>query len=444
MTGMSPPNHPPDAAWQVNVLADSARKLADQGELVEAERIYRALLQSAPYHVRALNFLAVRALERDELDESLRLLEQALRADPRRPILYQNVGLVHKARGELELALAALDRAIALRPDLRTALLHKGSVLEALGRTEEAITLYWQGWQQFPNAETLANDVTGPESLRHLFTHAAEMIRSAQMELITDALTPLRERQGSEFLGHVEACAETYVGLKQPAYANPLQRPSFLHLPGIPPRPFFERKEFPWIAELEAATAAIRTELGQVLSAGDGLAPYVQVEKGTDPQQWRELANSLKWSSFHLYKGGMRSDGNCARCPATLESVMKLPLPWIPGHAPEVLFSILIPGTHIPPHHGLGNYKLVVHLPLIVPDNCTLRVGNDTRGWREGECLIFDDSFQHEAWNRSDSVRAVLITEIWNPFVPDNERQGIVALVDAISTFRQRHVNPAN
>jgi aspartate beta-hydroxylase len=431
----------PGAAWQINVLADSAQKLAEQGEIAEAERLYRTILQNAPFHVRALNFLAVRSMERNELNESIGFLEQALRADPNRPILYQNLGLVYKARGEFDSALAALDRAISLRPDLSTALFHKGSVLEALGRPDEAISCYWQGWNGFPSADLVASTSTGNSSLSKLFSHTVEMIRTTQLQLIAEALEPLRIREGSEPIKNVELCAKNYVGLNDPQYADALQRPSFLYLPGIQSRAFFERSEFPWITELEAATPMIRDELIQVLDTEIGLTPYVHVEEGVDAFQWKELANSLKWSAFHLYKAGTQLKENCMRCPVTVERTAKYLLPKIPGHAPEMLFSILKPGTHIPPHYGLGNYKLAVHLPLIVPNDCTIRVGNEQRTWSEGQCLIFDDSFEHEAWNRSASVRAVLILEIWNPQVSEVEREAIITLVSTINAFRERYAS---
>ncbi|HEY1991670.1 MAG TPA: aspartyl/asparaginyl beta-hydroxylase domain-containing protein, partial [Gammaproteobacteria bacterium] len=167
--------------------------------------------------------------------------------------------------------------------------------------------------------------------------------------------------------------------------------------------------------------------------------PYVQVDKGQDPQQWRELDGSRDWSALHLYKAGVRVERNCQSCPQTVAAVESLPLPRIPEHAPEALFSVLQPGTRIPPHFGLANYKLVTHLALKVPPDCAIRVGNETRGWTEGECLVLDDSFQHEAWNRSGERRAVLIVEIWNPAVTEAEREGIAALVAGTAAFKRKY-----
>lgn len=80
-----------------------------------------------------------------------------------------------------------------------------------------------------------------------------------------------------------------------------------------------------------------------------------------------------------------------------------------------------------------------MHLPLIIPEDCAIRVGNETRAWSEGECLIFDDSFQHEAWNRSNQSRAVLILEVWNPQLTAVERQAVSAVLAVIHDFDRRY-----
>ena len=101
------------------------------------------------------------------------------------------------------------------------------------------------------------------------------------------------------------------------------------------------------------------------------------------------------------------------------------------------LYSILEPHTHIPPHNGMLNTRLICHLPLIVPDNCRLRVGNHTRAVEEGKVLIFDDSIEHEAWNDSDEVRVILLFEIWRPELSADEVKALTALYDAVNLYPQ-------
>ena len=113
-----------------------------------------------------------------------------------------------------------------------------------------------------------------------------------------------------------------------------------------------------------------------------------------------------------------------------------LPICRIPDKAPNVFFSILKAGSHIPAHTGVTNVRSVVHLPLIVPEGCEFRVGGETRSWVQGRAFAFDDTIEHEAWNRSAADRAVLIIDVWNPYLSDHERAMICGLYEAADAQR--------
>ena len=151
--------------------------------------------------------------------------------------------------------------------------------------------------------------------------------------------------------------------------------------------------------------------------------------------QWAELNNSPRWSAFHLYKLGRRVEENAARCPRTLEVLGKVPQPLQAGRTPAAMFSLLKPRTRIPPHMGVTNVRLVTHLPLIVPEGCGFRVGNDTRHWVPGKAWVFDDTIEHEAWNDSDKLRVVLIFDVWNPLLSPEERSLVSALAAGLQAF---------
>jgi aspartyl/asparaginyl beta-hydroxylase (cupin superfamily) len=97
----------------------------------------------------------------------------------------------------------------------------------------------------------------------------------------------------------------------------------------------------------------------------------------------------------------------------------------LPGKGPTVMFSLLEPRTRIPPHTGSNNVRTTVHLPLIVPDGCGFRVGAETRAWQVGEAWAFDDTIEHEAWNDSGEMRAILILDVWNPLLTEAERAAV-------------------
>ncbi len=151
--------------------------------------------------------------------------------------------------------------------------------------------------------------------------------------------------------------------------------------------------------------------------------------------QWAALNHSPKWSVFFLWTNGERVDAHCDRCPKTAALLDRLPMARVPGAAPAAFFSVLAPKTLIPPHGGVTNARLIVHVPLIVPEDCWFRVGNEKREWRPGEALVFDDTIEHEAWNGSDRPRTILIFDIWNPYLSEGERELVCELLAGHKAF---------
>ena len=212
-----------------------------------------------------------------------------------------------------------------------------------------------------------------------------------------------------------------------------LQSPTSFFYPGLPHTQFFDRADFDWVADYEAAAPAIRAELEAVLADDDVLKPYVEADP-TRANKGHALLGDPNWSAFYLWENGAPAPG-AARCPATMAALDALPIPRIAARSPMALFSVLRPHTHIPPHSGMLNTRLIVHLPLIVPDGCRLRVGNDVRAVEAGKVMIFDDSIEHEAWNDSDDTRVVLLTEIWRPELGADEREALTAMFEAIGDY---------
>ena len=214
------------------------------------------------------------------------------------------------------------------------------------------------------------------------------------------------------------------------------QQPSVFYYPYLAQRQFFEREDFGWVSGLEGAAPLIRQELLALVNEGADFEPYVQDHPARPKRDFHGLNNNADWTAFYLWKDGKLVEENARRCPRTVEALRKVPMSRIGARAPAVLFSKLEPGAHIPPHHGMLNCRLICHLPLIVPEGCWLRVGNESREWQEGKLLIFDDSIEHEAKNPSSEIRIILLFEIWRPELSEAERQGISAIFGAIDTFQ--------
>ena len=146
------------------------------------------------------------------------------------------------------------------------------------------------------------------------------------------------------------------------------------------------------IAELEAA-------LGE-----DGLfRPYLQARKDRPSYDFHGLLDNPAWSTLYLWENGGPVEG--ARFPKTFAALGEVPLPHVSTRAPSILFSLLKPGARIAPHHGMINTRLICHLPLIVPEKCGFRVGNEVREWEVGKLLIFDDTIEHEPGTRATGPR---------------------------------------
>jgi ornithine lipid ester-linked acyl 2-hydroxylase len=111
------------------------------------------------------------------------------------------------------------------------------------------------------------------------------------------------------------------------------------------------------------------------------------------------------WNVFGLYAFEKKIEDNCRLCPQTTQLVESIPGITTAG------FSSLAPGTHIHPHVGYTTTVLRCHLGLIVPEDSAIRVGNQTKSWQSGKCLIFDDTVEHEAWNHSQLPRILLLID---------------------------------
>jgi aspartate beta-hydroxylase len=412
-----------------------------EGRDADAESIAEAILAQAPGHAPTLAALSLRARLRGDFELARARARQGLAHDPRSPLLLFHLGAAQDAAGEAAEAESSLRAAVDADPDNALARFWLGGVLERCGRNDEAVSAWMQTLACGERTGFLRAMSNGPAEVRQRIEAAQGAVLAARASALDDALRPLRERHGKDVLDRVERAFAGYLGGEAPQPTHPLQQPSFLFVPGLPDQAWWERGDFPFLASIEAHTDAIRAELLAVLADEDGLAPYVDMpDDAPAAPMWRTLNRSPRWSGYHLYRHGERIEAHARRCPRTMAALDALPLLRIPGHGPEALFSVLRPGTHIPPHTGVINGRLTVHLPLIVPPDCgALAVAREPRAWTEGECLAFDDSFVHEAWNRSDHTRAVLIFDVWNPGLSAAVREALSAGIAAIGEFHRRH-----
>lgn len=171
-------------------------------------------------------------------------------------------------------------------------------------------------------------------------------------------------------------------------------------------KPVFSASDFAWTRPLEAGFPAIRRELEGVLSRRDKVPNFDEVS----PDQ-AHLTRGNDWKTYFLYAYGYKAERNCTACPETTRLVED-----IPGMK-TAFFSIMGPGTHVPAHRGPYKGLLRYHLGLVVPEpeQCSLRVAHQVLHWREGQSVMFDDTYEHEVWNDSQQDRVVLFVDVLRP-----------------------------
>ena len=355
--------------------------------------------------------------------------EQACATDPTAAELWINLATARRLLGEQDAERLALEQALAIDQRHLIALIRLAQLNEAMG-DEGPATERWRAVLSLASAI----DQPSPEFaavLDHARTYVDRQGRNLAVALDA-ALAAKLAAASPRDRRRVRAAADVMLG-RRPVFTNECHG---LHYPFLPADEFFELDHFPWLAGLESATAEIRSELEAILAGRDsGLAPYVEQPPGVPENKWSPLDRSLDWSALHLWRDGERVEEACARAPKTAALVETLPLCRIPERAPAVFFSILRAGKHIPPHTGVTNVRSIVHLPLVVPEGCTFRVGAETRPWVEGEAFVFDDTIEHEAHNPTNRDRAVLILDTWNPYLSEAERAMVCAMYEATASL---------
>ncbi|MEO9131395.1 MAG: aspartyl/asparaginyl beta-hydroxylase domain-containing protein [Sphingomonas sp.] len=381
-----------------------------------ASRLFREVIARAGDQPVALNALGLHAMAQGDFAESAALLRRAIAADPNSPDLWMNLAKARREQRDDPGEEEALQGALAIDQRHFMALVRMAELFERGGNASSAAER-WRGvLAMAPMIEERS------PALELMLEHARNYVarqREGFAGTIDRGLEAARRDVAPAGLRRFDACIDHALGRRE-IYANHC---AGMHFPFLPADEFFSREHFPWLETIEAQADVIRAELEAVLAEDSAaIRPYVAMAPGTPTNKWSPLDHSLEWGAMHLWKDGRRDEAVCARVPRTAAAVEALPLSDLPGRTPTVFFSLLRPGAHLPAHTGVSNVRTIIHVPLIVPPGCTFRVGGETRAWQAGKAWAFDDTIEHEAWNRSDQMRAILIFDVWNPHITPVER----------------------
>ena len=175
----------------------------------------------------------------------------------------------------------------------------------------------------------------------------------------------------------------------------------------VPTTPFLDPAQFSWTKRLEDNWSTIRKELDQILKNKHAIPNFQDIS-----EDQKSITADDNWKTYFLYGFGYKAEQNCARCPETTKLIETVP------DMTTAFFSILEPGKHIPAHRGVYKGFLRYHLGLLIPEpkeQCRIRVQNQYAHWEEGQSMMFDDTYDHEVWNNTDGLRAILFMDVIRP-----------------------------
>lgn len=290
---------------------------------------------------------------------------------------------------------------------------------------DKAIKLYYSWFEREPKYFDLTVEHVDKDRATHIANAANLARRAGYLELQFVENVSLR-------LG---AMLKTLFGLQHANFNNSLQKPNFLYIPDLPSAPFFSSSEIPLLDEWVNSLEPYKDEL---LSVGKrSKEKYVEeFENLPESSEWDALKE--QWLSTHFIKGGEQCEAFNSLSVGLKALLTNDPLAHCPPHAPEVFISVLEPGAYIPPHYGISNCKLTVHIPLLINEKASLTAGNETFVWdRSNKAMVFDDSFLHSAKNEGNQVRVVLICDVWNPNLTESERTALTKFMAIFDQWNQ-------
>jgi aspartate beta-hydroxylase len=415
---------------EINKTAQDVQTYVQNGDFNNALGLAKDILVDNPNDVYCLSIVAQSEFSSGNLQEAASTLRKALEIEPHEINLNRNLGLIYNKTGDFKQSVKCFLSGIennSEHPEILLDVLLLGISLDKISNHLARNVIEFVFSQSFQLSKAYMNKDELP-LISEASSIANHIIRDGKYNEQKIALDELALGFGEDDKKRLYDFLDVFHGIQPPHYADDLQRPTYHVFPGLDPVPFYDASDFDWTDVLEENFTDIKNELMDLYSDASNVKPYIEGvvtgDAGLDG-----LANSLEWSSIHLIKAGTRNQDLLNKCPVTQKVLTQLPMPVLAGNAPEVFLSVLKPGAEIKPHFGLSNIKLTVHLGLEIPENCAIRVGQETQSWSDGKVMIFDDSFEHEAWNRSDKERKVLIIEVWHPDLTDLEKQGITKIM---------------
>ncbi len=409
-------------------LEQQAQNYYSQDDMAKTIDVCRKILLEQSDHPKALDLLSKEAIEREDFVEAEQYLTVLTKSFPEDAVVEIKLGYVQEKQGKLTEALATYLSCYERYPENPVIFLYLGYVHILMGNEKKAAEIFSLGEDIDENMLKAYLNLQLGEILRKRSRIAEQTIHQVLTEL---HLTTIKDMADGDNLKRIYDAVWPQVDVRDFTYKDENQKPHLFYIPGLSAVPYFARENLDWVDDVEATFGKVKDEvLSNMDLEGDG-KPYLPQDMPLSGEHWDKIVGKMNWASVHLYKQGEANEDVIAKFPQVMKALKNVPLALIGGNPSEVFISVLKPETKIPPHFGVANNVLTVHFPLLVPEGCGLRVGQDKFLQKEGEIIAFDDSFDHEAWNPSPDPRIVLIFEVWHPDLTVLEQQAVSATFEA-------------
>ncbi|XP_062850101.1 aspartyl/asparaginyl beta-hydroxylase isoform X5 [Trichomycterus rosablanca] len=385
------PQSPRSRYGKAQTEDDMAEKLRSNEMLLKAVNTYNeaADLPDAPADLIKAT-LKRRADRQQFLGRTkgfLATMEKLVQIFPEDITLKNDLGVAHLLIGNNKGAKRVYEEVLSIAPNDGFAKVHYGFILKSENKIAESIPYLKEG---------LESEAPGTNDGRFYFH-------------LGDAL----QRVGEPAQAH-----EWYeTGYRNGHFASVWQR-SLYNVAGLKAQPWWTAKETGYtdlVRMLERNWMTFRDEALAVMDAGSGL--FVPEDEN--------LRETGDWGQFTLWQQGRKVGSACQSVPKTC-ALMERFKDSTSCKRGQIKFSVMQPGTHVWPHTGPTNCRLRMHLGLVIPTKgCKIRCTNETREWKEGKVLIFDDSFEHEVWQEAESYRLIFIIDVWHPELSQSQRQAL-------------------
>lgn len=416
-------------------LENRAMAFSQRGNTEATMRVCQEILAIDSNHLSSLRFLADMAIASGDFSATADYLTTLLENSPGDLQALTQLGQALYRQGKLERAVEVYTDYWRIKPGGGTIYLTLGCLYVELGDIDKAAQVFslgevvdhdllslWKNPETNPGVSQMSKTAWETLCQHHTELHIAAVDAVGKLESldrIRDAVWPLAD-------------------MRPVIHEHPQHRPQGFSIKYDTAPTFFDTTMFPWREHLELSYPDIRKEILAELDVATDGRPYLTNRHRLEGKLWEPLVNKMSWASVHLYQNGVANEKVVHKFPQTLEALAGVPLATTNGNPSEVFISVLAPHTRIPAHFGVSSAILTAHLPIEVPPDCGLKVHDDIREPEAGKLMVFDDTWEHSAWNDSDRPRVVLIFEVWRPELSGPEQEAIARSFQARETWIKR------